>query len=65
MAHELAVWLFADRVGVLGVKDGRLTFRYSWFETARKSVDEKAVILKGDLWIAPDFLGGLTHIFKF
>ncbi len=32
MAHELEVWLFADRVGTLALIDGRLTFSYapSW-----------------------------------
>jgi serine/threonine-protein kinase HipA len=29
MAHELAVWLFADRVGTLALVAGRLTFRYT------------------------------------
>lgn len=29
MAHELEVWLFADRVGTLALIDGRLTFWYS------------------------------------
>lgn len=29
MAHELTVWLFADRVGTLALIDGRLNFRYS------------------------------------
>lgn len=29
MAHELAVWLFADQVGTLALADGRLSFRYS------------------------------------
>jgi len=32
MAHELEVWLFADRAGTLALVDGRLSFRYahSW-----------------------------------
>ncbi|MGC9206083.1 HipA N-terminal domain-containing protein [Acidithiobacillus sp.] len=32
MAHELEVWLFADRVGTLALVDGRLSFCYapSW-----------------------------------
>lgn len=32
MAHELEVWLFADRVGTLVLVDGRLNFGYapSW-----------------------------------
>lgn len=29
MAHELEVWLFTDRVGTLGLIEGRLSFRYS------------------------------------
>jgi serine/threonine-protein kinase HipA len=29
MAHELAVWLFADRVGTLALIDGRLNFCYA------------------------------------
>ncbi len=29
MAHELDVWLFADRVGTLARVDGRLNFRYA------------------------------------
>lgn len=29
MARELAVWLFAERVGALAVIDGRLNFRYA------------------------------------
>lgn len=29
MAHELEVWLFADRVGTLALVDGRLNFRYA------------------------------------
>jgi serine/threonine-protein kinase HipA len=29
MAHELAVWLFADRVGTLALVDGRLDFCYA------------------------------------
>jgi HipA-like protein len=29
MAHELEVWLFADRVGTLALVDGRLTFCYA------------------------------------
>lgn len=28
MAHELAVWLFADRIGTLSLVEGRLSFRY-------------------------------------
>ena len=28
MAHELAVWLFSDRVGALSLVNGRVTFRY-------------------------------------
>jgi serine/threonine-protein kinase HipA len=28
MAHELAVWLFADAVGTLSLVDGRLSFQY-------------------------------------
>ena len=28
MAHELEVWLFADRVGTLFLREGRLNFRY-------------------------------------
>lgn len=30
MAHELAVWLFADRVGTLARVDGRLNFCYAF-----------------------------------
>jgi serine/threonine-protein kinase HipA len=29
MAHELDVWLFADRVGTLALVEGRLNFRYA------------------------------------
>lgn len=29
MAHELEVWLFADRVGTLALIDGRLNFCYA------------------------------------
>ena len=29
MAHELDVWLFADRVGNLALVEGRLNFRYT------------------------------------
>ena len=29
MAHELAVWLFADRIGTLALVDGRLNFCYA------------------------------------
>lgn len=29
MAHELEVWLFADRVGTLALVEGRLSFRYA------------------------------------
>ena len=29
MAHELEVWLFADRVGTLSLAEGRLNFRYT------------------------------------
>ena len=29
MADELAVWLFADRVGTLALVDGRLSFCYA------------------------------------
>lgn len=29
MAHELEVWLFADRVGTLALVDGRLNFCYA------------------------------------
>jgi serine/threonine-protein kinase HipA len=29
MAHELEVWLFADRLGTLALIDGRLSFRYA------------------------------------
>ena len=34
MVHELEVWLFADRVGTLGLVDGRLTYCYAsdWLE---------------------------------
>lgn len=34
MAHELEVWLFADRVGTLILVDGRLNFCYAcgWLE---------------------------------
>lgn len=28
MAHELEVWLFADKVGTLSLVDGRLHFCY-------------------------------------
>jgi serine/threonine-protein kinase HipA len=28
MAHELAVWLFANQVGTLSLDAGRLNFRY-------------------------------------
>lgn len=28
MAHELAVWLFAEQVGTLALVDGRLSFAY-------------------------------------
>ncbi|SFP52546.1 serine/threonine-protein kinase HipA [Geopseudomonas sagittaria] len=28
MAHELAVWLFAEQVGSLSLVDGRLSFGY-------------------------------------
>jgi serine/threonine-protein kinase HipA len=28
MAHELEVWLFADRIGTLALAEGRLNFRY-------------------------------------
>ena len=36
MAHELAVWLFADHVGTLALLDGRLNFRYApdWLSQA-------------------------------
>ncbi len=29
MAHDLEVWLFADRVGTLALVDGRLSFSYA------------------------------------
>ena len=29
MAHELEVWLFADRIGALALVEGRLNFRYT------------------------------------
>lgn len=29
MAHELEVWLFANRVGTLALVDGRLNFGYA------------------------------------
>lgn len=29
MAHELEVWLFADRIGTLALIEGRLNFRYA------------------------------------
>jgi len=29
MAHELEVWLFADRIGALALVEGRLNFRYA------------------------------------
>jgi serine/threonine-protein kinase HipA len=29
MAHELEVWLFADRVGTLALVDGRLNYCYA------------------------------------
>jgi serine/threonine-protein kinase HipA len=29
MAHELDVWLFADRVGTLALVEGRLNFCYA------------------------------------
>ncbi|RHW22120.1 type II toxin-antitoxin system HipA family toxin [Pseudomonas jilinensis] len=29
MTHELAVWLFEEPVGILGLVDGRLSFRYN------------------------------------
>ncbi len=34
MAHELEVWLFADRVGTLALVDGRLNYCYAsdWLE---------------------------------
>jgi serine/threonine-protein kinase HipA len=34
MAYELDVWLFADRVGTLGLVEGRLNFCYTpaWLE---------------------------------
>jgi serine/threonine-protein kinase HipA len=37
MAHELDVWLFADRVGTLALVDGRLNFCYaSWLAVASR-----------------------------
>lgn len=29
MVHELEVWLFADRIGILSLSEGRLSFRYA------------------------------------
>jgi len=37
MAHELRVWLFADCVGILSLRDGRLSFCYraDWLNNLR------------------------------
>lgn len=45
MAHELEVWLFADRVGTLALADGRLSFCYApgWLP------QQKAVALSASL----------------
>jgi serine/threonine-protein kinase HipA len=45
MAHELDVWLFADRVGTLALIDGRLNFCYTtgWLS------NQNAVALSGSL----------------
>jgi serine/threonine-protein kinase HipA len=50
MAHELEVWLFADHVGTLFLRDGRLSFRYdpAWL------VQSNAVALSVSLPLRPE-----------
>ena len=38
MAHELEVWLFAERVGTLALVDGRLNFCYAQDWLSHKDV---------------------------
>lgn len=45
MAHELDVWLFADRVGTLALIDGRLSFRYAANWVARPNAVALSVSL--------------------
>ncbi|MFA7578903.1 type II toxin-antitoxin system HipA family toxin [Castellaniella sp.] len=45
MAHELDVWLFADRVGTLALVDGRLSFYYAPGWLAHKDAVALSILL--------------------
>ena len=50
MAHELDVWLFADRVGTLSLVDGRLSFCYApgWLSRLNAVALSASLPLQGD-----------------
>lgn len=67
MAHELAVWLFSERVGTLALVDGRLSFRYQPDWVARPGARALSVSLPlqaepfGDRSTRPFFAGLLPE----
>ena len=50
MAHELAVWLFADHVGTLALVEGRLNFRYApaWLRRADAAALSQSLPLRAE-----------------
>lgn len=67
MAHELEVWLFADRVGTLTLVDGRLSFCYAlaWLAQPSAAALSASLPLQGepfdDRWTRPFFAGLLPE----
>ena len=67
MAHELEVWLFADRVGTLALVDGRLSFCYApgWLAQPSAAALSASLPLQGepfdDRWTRPFFAGLLPE----
>ena len=67
MAHELEVWLFADRVGTLALVDGQLSFCYApgWLALPSAVALSASLPLQGepfdDRWSRPFFAGLLPE----
>ena len=64
MAHELEVWLFAEKVGTLALADGRLNFRYAanWLSRTDAVTLSNALPLQADPFddhITRSFFAGL------
>lgn len=68
MAHELEVWLFADRAGTLSLIDGRLSFCYApgWLSQQNAVALSASLPLQAepfdDLKTRPFFAGIGTHV---